>query len=276
MEDPAFRSGIGIPGHLPGQFPPSAAAGSPWNPVHDRRGDGTLTRMAMEPPTSTEVVALRVLYVEDDPMLRDMLATHLRADARIAVVEAFGSAREAVDGASSTADVALIDLSLGHGQPSGIEVGLALRATRRGLPIVVFSQHRVPDLHDAVPPRERAGWSFLQKGSDVDIDRLVKVMRAAVAGLESHTTAASARPAAEVLARLSPRQREVMALAAAGYDAIGIAERLHLAHVSVRRELSLAYRVLVTEPEPRTDLRTAAVLEYLRLTPAVAELPPAS
>ena len=63
--------------------------------------------------------------------------------------------------------------------------------------------------------------------------------------------------AMQVLAQLTPRQREVIALAASGYDAVGIAERLHLAHVSVRRELSLAYRVLVPEPKPGTDLRTA-------------------
>ena len=81
----------------------------------------------------------------------------------------------------------------------------------------------------------------------------------------------SAQPAAEVLARLTPRQREVMALAASGYDAVGIAERLHLAHVSIRRELSLAYRVLVPNPQPGTDLRTAAVLEYLRLMPTAGE-----
>ena len=78
-------------------------------------------------------------------------------------------------------------------------------------------------------------------------------------------------PANSVLAKLSPRQREVIALAAAGYDAVGIADRLHLAHVSVRRELSMAYRVLVPDPQPGTDLRTAAVLEYLRLMPAAVE-----
>jgi DNA-binding NarL/FixJ family response regulator len=224
-------------------------------------------------PTPVKAGALHVLYVEDDPMLRDMLATQLRAHRRIAGIEAFGSPREAIDGAGLglVVDVALIDLALGQGQPSGIEVGLALRATRRDLPIVIFSQHRVPNIDDAVPPRERHGWSFVQKGSDVSIARLVKVLELAVAGQELVATALSARPAAEVLAQLTPRQREVMALAASGYDAVGIAERLHLAHVSVRRELSLAYRVLVPEPQPGTDLRTGAVLEYLRLMPAAGE-----
>jgi hypothetical protein len=57
-----------------------------------------------------------------------------------------------------------------------------------------------------------------------------------------------------------------MALASAGYDARAIAERLHLAHVSVRRELSRAYKVLVPDAEPGMDLRTGAVLEYMRIT----------
>ena len=227
--------------------------------------------MATSTPAKSSVGALRVLYVEDDPMLREMLATQLRADARIGSVEAFGTAREVVDGASGELDVALIDLSLGQGQPSGIEVGLALRATRRGLPIVIFSQYRVPSVDDAVPPREREGWSFLQKGSDVGIDELVEVLSGAVDGVEYAATSEAAMSADSVLAKLSPRQREVIALAAAGYDAVGIAERLHLAHVSVRRELSLAYRVLVPDPQPGTDLRTAAVLEDLRLMPAAVE-----
>jgi len=227
--------------------------------------------MATSTPAKSSVGALRVLYVEDDPMLREMLATQLRADARIGAVEAFGTSREAVDGASAEADVALIDLSLGQGQPSGIEVGLALRATRRGLPIVIFSQYRVPNVDDAVPPREREGWSFLQKGSDVGLEELVEVLSGAVEGVEYAVTSEAAMSADTVLAKLSPRQREVIALAAAGYDAVGIAERLHLAHVSVRRELSMAYRVLVPDPQPGTDLRTAAVLEYLRLMPAAVE-----
>ena len=54
-----------------------------------------------------KVGALRVLYVEDDPMLRDMLATQLRTHRRIAAVEAFGSPREVIDGAGLGIDVAL-------------------------------------------------------------------------------------------------------------------------------------------------------------------------
>jgi DNA-binding NarL/FixJ family response regulator len=55
-----------------------------------------------------------------------------------------------------------------------------------------------------------------------------------------------------------------MALVATGLDARAIAVELHLAHVSIRRELSNIYKILVPDAPPGTDLRTAAVLVYLQ------------
>jgi len=211
---------------------------------------------------------IRVLYVEDDPLLADMLSQQLRADPRIADVAAFRTPREAADAAAvRRADVALLDLALGHGVPSGIDLGLALRANRPGLPIVILSQHRVPRVEDAVPERERFQWSFVQKGSSMAVGQIIEVLLDAVAGRTRVSTDWETQPASELLRRLTPRQREVMTLAAAGYDARAIAERIHISHVSVRRELSRSYKILVAEPEPGMDLRTAAVIEYLRLSP---------
>lgn len=217
---------------------------------------------------------IRVLYVEDDPLLADMLATQLRATPGIGEVLAFRSPREVGEVlATLRVDVALVDLALGAGTPSGIDLGLTLRATHPGLPIVVLSQHRIPRVEDAVPARERHGWSFIQKGSDIGVDELVGVLRNAVAGYTRVQATWATQPADDVLTRLTPRQREVMTLAAAGFDARAIAEQMHLSHVSIRRELSLAYKVLVPDAAPGMDLRTAAVLEYLRLSPGAAPTP---
>jgi DNA-binding NarL/FixJ family response regulator len=65
------------------------------------------------------------------------------------------------------------------------------------------------------------------------------------------------------MSRLSPRQRQIMSLAATGVDANVIAERLGMRAVSVRKELSECYRVLVPDATPGTDLRTAAVLAWI-------------
>ena len=53
------------------------------------------------------------------------------------------------------------------------------------------------------------------------------------------------------------------ALTATGIDANVIAERIGLAAVTVRKELSECYRILVPDPAPGTDLRTAAVVAWI-------------
>ena len=74
------------------------------------------------------------------------------------------------------------------------------------------------------------------------------------------------RSADNPLAKLSVRQQNIMALAATGVDATVIAENLNLASVTIRKELSKIYQILVPDPKPGTDLRTTAVLRYLRET----------
>ena len=59
-----------------------------------------------------------------------------------------------------------------------------------------------------------------------------------------------------------------MYLATTGVDATVIAGELELAPVTVRKELSKIYQILVPDPKPGTDLRTSAVLRYLRETRA--------
>ena len=53
-------------------------------------------------------------------------------------------------------------------------------------------------------------------------------------------------------------------VAATGVDASEIAAQLGYAAVTVRQELSRIYKILVPDPKPGTDLRTTAVLNYLR------------
>ena len=216
---------------------------------------------------------LNVLYVEDDPVLRDLFAAKLGHLGIVRSVYPCGIARDALNAAAAgTFDVALLDLNLGDGQINGIDLGLALRAVSARIPIVIFSQYAVPRVENVVPSRERYAWSFVQKSGKLEVARVGEVIERTIAGnVEFGIEAPNDDLDSSPLGRLSRRQRQVMALASAGYDAKAIAERLHLAHVSVRRELSLAYRVLVPNPEPGTDLRTVAVLEYMRLSGTSAQ-----
>jgi len=210
----------------------------------------------------------RVIYVENDPALRGIVSSLLLRHPDIDLVVSLASADEALGLPElSKVDVALLDIALGPDSLNGVELGLALRARNGNIGIVLFSQHVVPDFLETLPEDYRWGWSFLEKKGDIDIDFLVDVLRSTARGLnivDPSVTRARAMVQESPIARLSVRQREIVALAATGIDAAEIAHQMGLAAVSVRQELSKAYGILVPDPSPGTDLRTSAVLRYLR------------
>jgi DNA-binding NarL/FixJ family response regulator len=128
-----------------------------------------------------------------------------------------------------------------------------------------LSQHYAWDFHGA-NGRVSMGWSYVEKRADIDSDYLVKVLKATASGLsvvEPSIDEGQAPASVERLARLTSRQRQIMSLAATGIDANLIAERVGLASVTVRKELSECYKVLVPDAAPGTDLRTAAVVAWI-------------
>lgn len=209
-----------------------------------------------------------VLYVEDDPTLRGILSELLQSSPSLDVVAAVGTSAEALEVArTQPIDVALLDLSLGEGELTGIELGIRIREMRPGIGIVLLSQHVVPDFIDQLPDRYREGWSFIAKRADLRLARLTEVLIATSRGLnvvDPEILAARRGAEGSPIEELTPRQREIMALAASGRDATAIAAELSLTSGTVRQELSKAYAVLVPQPTPGTDLRTSAVLAYLR------------
>lgn len=211
-----------------------------------------------------------VLYVEDDPTLRGILTDMLRTSVELDVVGSVATSSEALSVARDQhIDVALLDLALGPDELTGIELGIRIREIRPDTGIVLLSQHVVPDFIDQLPDRYREGWSFIAKRSDLRLQRLTEILIATSRGLnivDPEILAARKSAATDPVGSLTPRQREIMALAAAGRDATAIAGELSLAPGTVRQELSKSYAVLVPDPTPGTDLRTSAVLAYLRAT----------
>lgn len=214
----------------------------------------------------------RVIYVEDDPALRGLIAGLLAERPELDVVASVRDSAEALREPFTKCDVALLDLSLGPDSMSGTELGLAMRKQNPNLGIVIFSQYVIPDFVESLSEDLRWGWSFLEKRGNIEIDRLVEVLRATAKGLnfvDPRMAHARALATGSPIEQLTARQRDVLALAATGLDATGIAEKLDVSAVTVRQELSKSYAVLVPNPKPGTDLRTTAVLRYLRETRGV-------
>jgi len=217
----------------------------------------------------------RVLYVENDPALRGIVAAMLRSSPALEVVAACSDATEALAQVEAeTLDVALLDLALGKHSLNGTELGLVLRERNPNVGIVIFTQHVVPDFVASLPEDIQWGWSFIEKRGDLDLDSLVDVLRSTARGLnvlDPGIQRAREKAPPSVIDKLTARQREILALAATGLDATAIAGELKLAAITVRQDLSKAYAILVPDPPPGTDLRTSAVLRYLRESRTYAE-----
>ena len=212
----------------------------------------------------------RVLYVEDDPALRGILTSALSKEPTIEITATAASAQEALSKTEAFKfDVALLDLSLGDESINGLELGIQLRNSSPEIGIVIYSQHAVSDFISNLPEDVRMGWSAIRKQSKIDIDYLTEVLKSTAKGLgtvEPEMVISPVRSSENLIARLSVRQQNIMSLAATGVDATVIAVNLDLAPVTIRKELSKIYQILVPDPKPGTDLRTTAVLRYLRET----------
>ena len=212
--------------------------------------------------------AKRLLYVENDPALRALVAHELRTRPEIGEVFDFASGEEATEFAQNqTMDVALLDFSLGHGVLDGIATGIELRRLNQNLGIVIFSQHAFETVTKLINFAKFEGWSYLTKNANVNIDKIVSVLVATTQGKKSIEVESneSESPVEVTPDLMSPRQRLIIALLASGHEPKFIAERLGITVESVRKDLSQIYSILLPEATPGIDLRISSILEYQRL-----------
>jgi DNA-binding NarL/FixJ family response regulator len=210
----------------------------------------------------------RLVLVEDEPLYRDLLGTVLRDRLGLDVAGTFAEAQVALDQSRALRpDAALLDISL-PGMMDGIELGLRLCEALPGLGVVLLSNHVDPRFVSALPVGAAAGWSYLLKKSVGDVDALGRAIEGSVAG---HVTVdpgvvAALRPrTAGRVARLSPRQREMLELLAQGLTNAAIAERMVLSDKSVENGITRLYQDLeIDRDDPRVQPRVQAVLLYLR------------
>jgi DNA-binding NarL/FixJ family response regulator len=223
---------------------------------------------------------IRVAVVEDEPLYRGLLEHYLRRHPRLEVVGAYADGPAALEGVPGVKpDVVTLDIEL-SGKLDGIQVGLALRKQLPRLGIVILSNHADPRFLGALPHEVTSGWSYLLKKSVSDIETLDRAVEGAANGNVTLDPAivAGIRPrAGGPLARLTPRQRDIIGLVAQGLTNAAIAHRLVLAEKSVENQLTAIYGELGIDRrdvDPSIHPRVSAVLAYLsesHLTPRAAD-----
>lgn len=210
---------------------------------------------------------ITVAVVEDEPLMLELLRVALQQHPGLEVVGVFSQGEQALEHIPQLhPHVALLDINLGRGL-SGIQIGLLLRKQLPHIGIVLLSNHWVPHFIATLPLDTMAGWCYLLKRSVADVETLARAIQGAAAGLvvlDPYVVARRRPRPGGAVARLTPRQREVLSSIAQGFTNVAIAQRLGLAASTVENQLNLIYQELgLGEEQADFNPRVRAALLYL-------------
>ena len=151
----------------------------------------------------------------------------------------------------------------------GLRAALEIRAAKPDIAIVVLSQHVQRQYASELlqSGAGAGGVGYLLKQRVADSDAFCADVRRIAAGgsvLDPEVVRAMlGGPPRQPLARLTDRQREVLALMAEGRSNAGIAERLFLTERAVIKHVSHVYEELGIPPCADDHRRVLAVVRYL-------------
>ena len=212
---------------------------------------------------------MRAVVAEDLFLLRDGLVRLLEAhgfEIAAAVDDAPGLLHALVE---QRPEVAIVDVRL---PPTFTDDGLraAIEARREvpGLPVLVLSQY-VEQLYARELLADHAGGvGYLLKDRVFNDDQFIDAVRTVAAGgtvMDPEVVAKllGRRARHEPLARLSPREREVLELMAEGRSNSAIAQRLFVTEKAVSKHSTSIFTKLDLAPSDDDNRRVLAVLAYL-------------
>ncbi|MER6977143.1 response regulator [Streptomyces carpinensis] len=210
---------------------------------------------------------MRVVIGEDSALFREGLA-RLLADAGHEVVAKTQNAPELVSAVTATRpDLAVIDIRMPPDlTDDGVRAARRIRDTHTELGIVLLSQH--VETRHSVDLVSRGRFGYLLKDRVFDVDDFLDALRRVAAGgsaldPEVVSRLIGAHRAADPLAPLTAREREVLALMAEGRTNVGIARRLWLTHRTVETHVSSILTKLGLANSTEDHRRVLAVLLYL-------------
>ena len=208
-----------------------------------------------------------ILIVEDEGLFRDMLKISLGSLPNLEVVGAVSDGNAAVEAADRLLpDVVLMDIELGC-DPNGIAAGRAIKEQHPDIGIIILSAHKEREYLNLMAAQELSGWSYLLKQSVTNAEALVRAIAGAASGLVVMDTSVvdKMRPRqGSLTAGLTPRQQEVLAMMAQGYNNSAIAEHLVLGTKSVENYINAIYQELSLNHNGPLHPRVQAVLSYIR------------
>jgi DNA-binding NarL/FixJ family response regulator len=216
---------------------------------------------------------LRIVVAEDSVLLREGMSVLLHRFGHT-VVAAVGDAPALTAAVSEhDPDIVVTDVRMPPGfSDEGLRAAVALRAARPSLPVLVLSQYveqtYAAELLDADPRRGRGGGvGYLLKDRVGDVEEFVDaVCRVAAGGtvIDPEVVRQLLGRHRDPIQRLTPREREVLALMAEGWSNGAIARTLVVTEAAVAKHIGSMLTKLDLPPTEDDHRRVRAVLAFLR------------
>jgi DNA-binding NarL/FixJ family response regulator len=210
------------------------------------------------------------MLVDDATLVREGIARLLR-DEGVSVVAQYADATGILENVQATeADVVILDVRMPPSHTTeGMEAAVALKHDNPDLGVLVLSQY--VETYQAVDLLSggHRGVGYLLKERITRPSELIDAL-SRIADGETVIDPEVVRMILETprkkdpIARLTARERDVLALVAEGHSNAAIAERLDLTARTVETHTSRIFTKLDLEATPTTHRRVLAVLTHLR------------
>jgi DNA-binding NarL/FixJ family response regulator len=213
---------------------------------------------------------VRVVIAEDGVLLREGLVQLLAARGFEVVGSCDTAERLLLLVRSYSPDVAIVDIRLPPTHSDeGLRAALEIRAHHPSVGVLVLSQYVEVGLAIKLLADSAEGVGYLLKNRIHNVkDFLAALRRVAEGGSAIDPIIISAllakRRSDDPLARLTPREREILVLMAEGRSNQGIADRLVITLRAVERHVSTIFGKLGLPSTGTESRRVLAVLLYLR------------
>ena len=211
---------------------------------------------------------LRVTVAEDSALMREGLVAllerlgHTVAEAVPVAPALLGAVRR------DRPDLVLADVRMPpEHADDGLRAAVALRTDDPALPVLVLSQYVEPVAAEALLDTGDGAVGYLLKDRVADVEAFAAAVTQVADGgtvLDPEVVSRLVRRRRDPVGRLSPREREVLALMAQGRSNTEIASELVLSDAAVNKHVRAVFSKLDLPADASGHRRVLAVLAWLR------------
>ena len=210
---------------------------------------------------------MRVVIAEDSVLLREGLVQLLVA-ADIEVVATTANADSLLELVSvHQPDLVIADIRMPPSHTDeGLRAAIELRRRNPALAVVVLSAYVEEQYAVDLLSGDTSGLAYLLKDRVADVEEFVDALRRVAAGgtaLDPDVISQLFARRGDPMNRLSPRERDVMALMAEGRSNAGIADGLFLSESAVTKYINNIFTKLDLASDAADNRRVLAVVRFL-------------